>query len=387
VPEITVGILASKEAADLLRGQVHATGLARVAIETGEYCAAMSDRLTRRLIECAPNIIIIDIEQHTPALQSLSLLHSELPEAWIFVSSPSNDPQLIIESMRAGAREFLPKPVTKEHLQQAIRRYMAEGQKSKKGSARMYCVTSAKCGVGTTSVAINSAVALGSVPDVRPALLDLRAPLGDVSAFLNLKPQFTLDDALSASSRLDSALLDSYTTAVHGVSVLAGTANYHPGRKLPVAELDRILGVAADTYSHCFFDLAMSADEDCLRLAAELSSLILLVVTPDLPAIWRTERLLRFLQENNYTEKIRLIVNRSRKADEIRDTEIKEAVNHSVFWKLPDDHETCIDAINSGKPVALGDNSGLSRSYRRMVSRLTGITLPEKRRSLLNFFS
>jgi pilus assembly protein CpaE len=390
VSEITVGILsASPETSASLRTQIQSTGLALVKLEAAEHCASTGDGSTRRFIDCAPDFIIVDMQQRTPALKSLDVLHSVLPGSWLLASSDNDDPQLIIESMRAGAREFLPKPVTRQNLQQAFRRYISEREKqtASKQTGRIYCVTSAKSGGGATSVAINVAVTLACAQGAKPAVLDLGSPFGDVAAFLNMKPKFTIVDALSASSRLDSALLDSYTAAAHGVSVLAGPSDFPPARAITVSELEHVIRVASETYTHTFCDLPVSSTGECLQLVLEGCSAILLVVTPDLPSLWRTQRLVRFLQHRGRLEKTHLIVNRSRKADEIREGEIQEAVKHSVFWKLPDDYPACMNAVNSGKPLAADDGSELSRSYRELARRLTGAALPEKRRGLLNFFS
>jgi pilus assembly protein CpaE len=390
VPDITVGLLSPfPETSELLRAQVHATGLAAVKVEVDEYCIATGDRSARRFLESAPNIIIVDMHERANSLQSLTILHSALPETWLFVTSDDDDAEVIIESMRVGAREFLPKPITNKALQQAIRRYMAERERQKetKSTGKIYWVTAGKCGSGATSVAINTSIAVGLAADTKVALLDLSNTFGDVGAFLNLKPKFTIDDAFTASSRLDSVLLDSYSTAFHGISVLAGTSTFDPGRIVPVTELARVLETAEDNYSHCFFDLPVSSDKDSIRLVTEMSTAILLVMTPDLPSIWRTDRLIRFFEKSDCLAKVRLIVNRSRKADEIRDTEIHEAVNHPVFWKLPNDYASCVEAVNSGRPVVVVDNSDLSRSYRELAHELTGFVLPEKRRGILKLFS
>src|SRR2546426_6800451 len=189
VSDVTVGILSpSPETSELLRIQIHATGLAAVKSEVDEYCISTGDRSTRRFLEGAPNIIIVDMHEEGQSLQSIGILHSALPDTWLFASSDNSDAQVIIESMRAGAREFLPKPITNQALQQAIHRYIADRQKQSesKRAGKMYCVTAAKCGAGVTSVAINTAVAVGSVPGVRAALLDLSNTFGDVAAFLNM---------------------------------------------------------------------------------------------------------------------------------------------------------------------------------------------------------
>src|SRR5512138_1969557 len=99
--QISIGILApSAEVREFLRLQINASGVGTVEMEADQYCAAYGDRPTRRFIEARPDIIIIDMQNAQPAMQSLNILHAALPDTWLFVTSESNDPQLIIESMR-----------------------------------------------------------------------------------------------------------------------------------------------------------------------------------------------------------------------------------------------------------------------------------------------
>jgi DNA-binding NarL/FixJ family response regulator len=124
---LATGIIApSADIRDLLRAQVNATGLASVEMESDQYCTVYGDRITRKFIEAQPDVILIDMQDPQAGLQSTSILHAALPDAWLFVSSESTDPQLIIESMRAGAREFLPKPIPPRTLAQAISRFRTE---------------------------------------------------------------------------------------------------------------------------------------------------------------------------------------------------------------------------------------------------------------------
>ena len=69
---------------------------------------------------------------------------------------------------------------------------------------------SAKHGSGATTVAVNLAGIIAARSGQRTALIDLDRPLGDAAAYLNVKPNFTVSDALAAGPRLDSVLLESY---------------------------------------------------------------------------------------------------------------------------------------------------------------------------------
>ena len=152
-----VGIIApSAENRELLRAQINATGLASVEIESDQYCSVYGDRTTRKFVEAQPDIIVLDMQDPQAGLQSTGILHAALPDAWLFLSSESTDPQLIIESMRAGAREFLPKPIPGRTLSQAISRFRTEKQRHEEARAagKLFCITSAKGGAGATSLAM-----------------------------------------------------------------------------------------------------------------------------------------------------------------------------------------------------------------------------------------
>jgi len=388
--QISIGILApSAEVRELLRQQINATGLGTVEIEGDQYCAAYGDRATRRFIEVRPDIIIIDMQDQQAAAQSLNILHAALPDTWLFVSSESNDSQLIIESMRAGAREFLPKPIPPRTLVQALNRFIAEQQRHKEahGVGKIYCVTAAKGGAGATSVAINLATSLADAPKVRVALVDLNSPLGDVVAHLNLKPQYSISDALGSVSRLDPVLLESYMSHSHGIAVLPGPKEFRPGHVPAVEALSKVLEVLARTYTHCFVDLPYSLDKERLQLINEMATNVVIVSVPELPALFRTERLIRFLAAAGSSDKVRLIINRAVKDDEIPDSEIERVLKHPVYWKLPNNYKGAIRAINSGQPLVSMNHSELARSYRELAYDLAGIPLPGKRRGLFGLFS
>jgi pilus assembly protein CpaE len=218
--DISIGILAtSAEARELLRAQISALGLNSVEADMEPFSSSLGDRAKRVLVEARPDVIIVDTDEPVVTIRALKLLHELLPDTWLLVSSGERDPQLIIETMRAGAREYLLKPPPPGSLAQALERFIAERQRhrEREGAGKIYCVTAAKGGSGATSVTINIATALSEVKGTRVALLDMNSPVGDAAAYLNLSPQFTVSDALAAATRLDSVLLESFMSERRGL--------------------------------------------------------------------------------------------------------------------------------------------------------------------------
>ncbi len=377
-----VGIVApSDRTRARLRQVASSLSLAEVSLEVDQYCLGKEKGSTRRVLEVQPDIILVDLEDSEAAIQTLHTLHSALPESWLVVTSEREKPELIIQAMQAGAREFLVQPIAAEKLSQALERYLAEKQRNQnpKKAGAIYCVTAAKGGTGATSVAINLATAVAKGKENKVALIDLDSPIGDAAAYLDVKPKFTVFDTLAASSRLDAVLLQTYARNCHGFAILPGPKEFLPGQMPDVEALSVMFEVVRQAYTHTFVDLPASWNEEHLRVVIELSRAMVVVLTPELPAIWRTDRLLRFLAGSVGSEKLHLVLNRSvNGSDEIKNGEIEKAVNQPIFWSLPNDDRASREAVKLGRPLVSLNNSQLAHSYQELAYRLTGTVRPKK---------
>lgn len=379
----------------MLRNQLGSTAVGAVQVEADQYFTLLGDPPLRRLVESRPEVIFVDFENPLAGVHTLQLLHEALPECWLFVTAAVNDPTIIIEAMRAGAREFLVKPILPRHLSQALGRYITEKERGQKKATHgtIHCVTGAKGGAGATTVAINLASSLVRTPKTRVALVDLNIPMGDAAAYLNLRPQYTISDALAAASRLDKVLLQSYMSNAHGLAVLPGPRELSPEPPpgvRPVAVsgegLTRMLDLLAQMYNHIFIDVTSTLDQAPFKTAVDMGSNVVVVLTPELPALWRARRLLGFLESYGAGQKLRFVLNRCRKTDALSEAEIEKALGRQVFWKLPNDYKVAIEAVNSGNPLVSNDHSPLTVSYRELADRLAGIAKPRKPSLLSRLF-
>ncbi len=361
---------------------IEETQIASVKLKVNGYCAVQDDLQAQRIIQAHPDVILVDMFDPKAAIRALSALHNLLPDACLYACGPSDDPQWIIDAMQAGAREFIPKPISTHSIAMAFARHL--DQKRRLGLAstpcgRTYSVTSAKGGSGATSVAINIAATLATVPNARVAILDLAGPLGDVASYLNLKPQCSLSDATVSAARLDEVLLQSFMTPFGDVSVLAGPKE---PREITPPALAKLLKVASRTYTHTFVDLPLSSGEEILQTVMDASESVIVVMTPELPAIWRTNQLLSLWSKYSGRDRIRLILNRCDSRAGIDEREIVRALNQEIYWRLPNNFEVAVQAINRGVPFVTLDNSKIAAAYRELTELLTGIAFP-KRRSFL----
>ena len=167
------------------------------------------DAFTDIISQTTPDIAIIDIDSDdVEALQLVESLSQSHPECGVIVVSRQTDGQMILKAIRAGAREFLNSPVQIDELVGALDRISATlGGKQRSNAGSIITVAGSSGGVGTTSIAVNLAVALASNPEHNVVLIDLDLALGDADVFLDMIPDYTLLDVAQNIARLDLALL------------------------------------------------------------------------------------------------------------------------------------------------------------------------------------
>ena len=382
-PDVRIGIVASSlEACQTLRACVEATRLADVALEVEQHDVDQGENALRSLQQQAPDIVLLDVVGLTGEFDSIRRLRVALAESWVFVSSDKDDSKFIIDAMRAGAREFLPHPLEMRVLAEAIQRFRAErDSKNAPGIlGDLLCVIGAKGGIGATSLAINLGASLAELPNESVALIDLNRPLGDLAVNLNLKPQHSMTEALASASRIDTVLLESFMCRAYGMAVLSGKREFVDEEVRDPDSLRRMMEVIRQSYTHVVADLLADPQASGFKTLVADASALILPVTPDLPAIWRTKRLLSGLRMLKVSDKVKLVLMRWQRTDEITPEDVESALDKPVFWKIPHNYTASMRAINAGRPSARLSRSNLTKSYREFAAALTGRPAPARRK-------
>ncbi len=374
MPEISVVILAAdNEQRAVLQVLVDGTSVARATFAGAHLPVASTDSALRRVQSLTPDVILVDIasDEPFPALHAIELLHQEMPDTPVFAFGPISQPQLIVNAMRAGAREFIERPTTTTDLLEAFVR-LTSAQRKSRGEARrggkVFSVINAKGGSGATTTAVNLALALQSSLG-STALIDL-APLGHAALHLNARPQFTVADALRNLHRLDSSLLESFMTQQdRGLHLLAGTAN--PGvDETSNSELARLFDLLVGHYQYTVVDFSTRFDATA-RLVCNLSETVLVVAQADVASLWSAARIVQYLSETGGRERIRLVLNRFRKVPGFEDGDTETAVGAKLIWKVPNNYFAISSAIDRGNPPMRHASSEIARAFSGLASALT----------------
>ena len=228
MPELSVVVIAQdSDQRAVLQVLVDGTSVARVVHTCTSYPVVVSDPVLRRVQSASPQVVLVDVptDSHTSALRAIELIHQEVRDVVIFAVGSMSQPQVIVSAMRSGAREFIERPTTTTDLLEAFVRLTTAQRKVHQEGPRgkVFTVVNAKGGSGATTTAVNLALALHSAHG-NVALVDI-APLGHTALHMNVKPQFTVVDAIRNLHRLDSSLLESFMTRHSGgLQLLAGAS-------------------------------------------------------------------------------------------------------------------------------------------------------------------
>jgi len=383
MPELSVVVVAQdNEQRAVLQVLVDGTSVARVMHSCASYPAVATDPVLRRVQTANPAVVLVDVpsENHTLALRSIELIHQEVSGAIIFAVGSMAQSQVIVGAMRAGAREYIERPTTTTDLLEAFVRLTAAQRKVDREGPRgkVFTVVNAKGGSGATTTAVNLALALHSAHG-NVALVDI-APLGHAALHMNLKPQFTVTDAIRNLHRLDSSLLESFMTRhSDGLQLLAGV-NTPVVVEPATAEFARLFDLLVGHFRYVVVDASSRVDATT-RLVCNLSETVLLVAHADVASLWSATRIQQYLGETGARERVRLVLNRFRKIAGFTEADAEAAAGVKLLWKIPNHYFAVSAAIDRGVPLMQQSYSEIARSFAGLAAVLTENDIDVKRKA------
>ncbi len=326
-----------------------------------------------------PDIALVAMDSNpNRALQLISQLNESSPECAIFVVSGSTDGNLILQSMRAGAKEFLPQPLRIDDLLDALgrlnERKFGKGRTKSRGSA-VIAVAGATGGVGCTSIAVNVACSLAQDPERTVALVDLDLCLGDCDVFLDTIPDYTLVDVAQNVTRLDFSLLKrSLTKHASGLYLLPRPVQMEDVNLVTPENLQRVIGLLKATFSHLVIDLSKGYTANDM-VAMTAATHVLLITQMDLPCLRNVVRLMMsFGEMPELADKVKIVVNRVGLGDgQISTKKAQETIGREIAWQIPNDYRTMVETRNNGVPLyEQAPKAAITQSIKQLAEMLAG---------------
>ena len=369
-------IAGEKDLAANLQKRLSEAGNARLVFESSNLPSRPDDPTVQELRQLEPEVVLVCLspENPEPALGSIRLLHSALSGIVICAVGDLNQAHTVIRAVREGATDFIDSTSDVVALEAALGSLAAEVLRSSRKQGKIVTFLGAKGGSGTTTLAVNVAVALQELT-AKVALLDL-APHPHAALHLNVQPGFGVSDALANLDRMDKHLLESYMAPCTGGLHLLSGVTYPMATPINVGELVSLFDLLATRYDFVVADCSGRADE-VSRAVCYASACVFLVVEPRLAAMFSGRRIHDFLAWEIGGDRVQVVVNRYRKSV-FSDSEIKSALNGDIHWKVPDGSEFVDECVERGSPILLQKKNEVARAIRAIASELAHTDAPHR---------
>lgn len=328
-------------------------------------------------------IVIIDVSDNLDRLvNDIKFLKSKNKEVVIVALSNKASADVIIKTMRAGAKEFVSKPVIKTEFLDVFNNLIKDMNSAESPeTCKIISTFSNKGGIGKTSIAVNLAVELAQMSKEKVALIDLNLQLGDVATFLDMTPPFAMDYIADNINNLDEEELLKTMTRYKNTTlyVIADPLNIDKSKDITAEQIKNILNALKKTFSYIVIDIGTNIDSKTIA-ALDNSDLILLIAIVNLPAIRSTQRCMELFDKLGYSsDKIKLVLNRYMENEDIKTSDIEEVVKQKVYWKIPNNYLTMMSAINKGVPVnEVNQDTNVAINYKEFASKVSDYLITQK---------
>ncbi|TWU23149.1 Septum site-determining protein MinD [Novipirellula galeiformis] len=328
-----------------------------------------------------PDVGVIALDSNPDkAIELIQRLAVSAPETMMLAVSEDTNGHVILRTIRAGAKEFLTLPLTKEELTSTLDRVSQLKFGSNEGGSRpceVFAVAGATGGVGTTSTAVNLGCVLAAEPQNSVALVDLDLALGDADVFLDSIPDYTLADVVQNIARLDIQLLKrSLTKHTSGLYLLPRPVELHDTESINGESIRKVIGLLKASFTHLVLDLSKTYSQVDLA-AMQCASRIVLVTQLDLPCLRNVVRLMMSFEEmDNLQDKVEIVVNRAGlDSGQISLKKAKETLGRDIFALLPNDYRTMVEVRNNGVPlITQAPKAAITESIRELAAKLVDKT-------------
>jgi pilus assembly protein CpaE len=337
------------------------------------------------VMQTRPDMALVALDSDVnKGLALVARITQELPDCNVLVISSSTEGSLILQAMRNGAKEFLSVPLKLEDVLSALER-IRQTQMSRSGegqvrSCHVITIAGASGGVGCTSLAVNLGCILARNEENSVVVIDLDFALGDSDVWLDIIPDYTIQDVAENITRLDYSLLKrSLTRHDCGVFLLPRPVQLDDNIKITGDQLRRVVALLKTTFTHLVIDTSKSFGP--LDMAAiETAETVLLMTQLDLPCLRNVVRLMQYFEHvEGLTEKIKIVVNRVGLEDtQISLSKALETIGREIAWQIPNDFATMVEARNNGVPLIMqAPRAKLTRALEVIAEQLSPADAPK----------
>lgn len=337
------------------RSRLEASVRAVAAPPFGIETAASPAEAVRRLRDFDAGLVLLPIQGDQQAVVHAAKDMAAPGRRLVGLYNPlvlRADWSAVREWTRAGIHDFLPVPASDADLAAVLATASRAADATAAPEGTVVTFFSQQGGVGTTTLAVNTAVWLASRRKLGTVVLcDAALPYGSVSASLGLNPPRGLADYAADSGGASALPACLVLHEEWGLYVLAAPRDPVQGLRVAPEAVTRALVDLRRRFDWVIVDTAPTLDLVSLA-AIEAADRLMVVTEAVTPTVIGTGTLLRLLTEARLGgDRIRLIVNRAAGTDtNLNDRAVADQLGRPPDHVVPYDRAFAA-AINRGRPM------------------------------------
>lgn len=323
---------------------------------------------------------IIDLQNEEPGMQG--------HEASLIVFGNEADNGALRIALRMGASDFFSDKATIRELMPMLKK-TADDKVANRNLGDLILFINTKGGSGATTLALNTAVELSRYHKDEVLLVDLDLQFSVVPEYLDMRPTYSIVDAIDALPELDEVSLGSmvskHSSGLHTLSFLEGSSaeNYKHAKNF-----SRLLPLLRQYYAFVVLDLSRGIDSTFAPIVAPATRLYL-IAQQNLISIKRTNQLINSLQfeYGHPKEDIEVVLNRFEKRLPIRLKDIENTVADVALHLVPNEYKVAVECANLGHPIVITKKkSAIAKSVAEISHHISSPT-KERKGWFSRFFS
>lgn len=318
-------------------------------------------------------LVLLNGDTHY-SFRLIERIRQEFPETSVICSSEENSSEVILQSFRSGAMEFLRQPLVESEVASVFNKIEQSLMRPEDTRGRVIAVYASKGGCGATFVTANLGACLARGARKRVSVVDLNLQAGDQPLYLGVEPQYSIYDVVRNFDRLDDQLLGSYLTHRHKLlSLLAAPTEIGKDEDIRVEHVSRSIALLRSQVDFILIDTPRMLNELTISALDSADEKILLL-TLDIPGIRSAKRTLDIFTRLGYDRsQVKVVVNRYEKTPEFELKQVGKVLETEVFATIANDYQAAIASINVGEPLALSKNqSQIIQDFGRLSVKLAG---------------